>query len=229
MPNLRAVRPFTILFFEGYKNSIQRQLLPTFHLVRLYPPAVTTIIAGLLVWRAEVDGDIAELVFAIAVAIGLSTTFVDNAAVTLAASPTSRLRRAGARLAITLPPACVCWLIARAVALHSLPHTRSSLWAMLSPNMEVCLALATMVALVLAIEANAANSGFVPGITGSITALIAIPIMYRLPRGFAVLPLGHHMLRWLILLVLLVTSLCSALGDPGLPGWIKRLSLRFPI
>lgn len=213
MSNLRAV-----------SNGIQRQFVPTFRIVRLYPPVVTMVIAGFLVWRAEVDGDIAELVFAIATAIGLSTTFTDTAAITLAASPTSRLRRAGARLLITLPPACVSWLIIRAVALHSLPHSRSSWWAVLSPNMEAWLVFATMIALVLAVEANAAKSGFVPGMIGAITALITLPIMYRLPKDFAVLPSNQHMLRWLVLLALLMVGLCSALADTGLPGWFKRLS-----
>lgn len=196
--------------------GVRRRLRITWRLVSLRPLPIAAAAGGVLVWRAKLDCDAADLVLAVAVAIGLSTVLADQAAVTLAASPTTLRQRTASRLIVTLPVAGVCRLTAGLVALHSLPRDTRSWAEVVVPGRQAWLVLAVMVALVLGVEARSATSGIVAGMGGSVTALVVLPVVLRLPDSLAVLPLERHVLRWTLLLVLLLIGLCSALADPGL-------------
>ncbi len=196
-------------------HRITMQLRPTRRLVRLSPLAITSAAAGILIWRMQLGGDHAEIVLAGAVGIGVSTVFGDDAAVTLASSPTSRWVRSAARCTIVLPLAVVLWVVVRSLATRSVGEMSRASWLEATvPGRDAWLVFAVAIGAVLAIEAACSNRNLIAGVTGSAALVVGSIAVLQLPEPLTLLPIDGRHARWLACLALSGAGLCLALRDP---------------
>lgn len=202
--------------------SVRRQVPVTRRLVRLWPIVAGGGAAALVVWRTKLDGDVADLVLAAGVAIGISPIFGDAAAVTLASSPTSLRLRAAARGALAIPVAVLAWLGLRVLAQHHVPGapplSHLSTWA---PADTGWLILLAVLAVALALEAAGARRGAVAGITGPIVLLGIAALLPRLPASISMLPVADQRARWLGTVAVATVMVLVATRDPG-RTWSSR-------
>jgi hypothetical protein len=197
-------------------RGMARQLPIVGKLVRV-PSAVAASAAGaIVVWRSSLMGDVAELVLAASLAVGVASALADRAAVTLASSPTSRPWRVAARLSVVLPVALACWSLARALTGWLVDGTGSLVdltrWA---PGRDAVLVVATYALVALAAEAATGSPSDAPGLRGSITVLLGTATALFLPPGLALVPVEAHRGRWLVIAVLSALVLVRALADPA--------------
>ncbi len=196
-----------------------RQLPVTSRLVPFSVVIMATGSAAVVVWRAHLGGDIAELVLAVGPAIGLSPILDDPAAITLASSPTSRMRRVSARFAMVVPLGVACWVISRGLAMAaslgpSADRFDGSFWV---PGRESWLVVAALSALAVAIEARGSATGSSAGIAGSVCVLVFAAAETQLPGRWTLLPIAGHPVGWLGVLALAGLAAGLAMGDPGRP------------
>lgn len=205
--------------------SVRRQVPVTRRLVRLWPILAGGGAAALVVWRVKLDGDVADLVLAAGVAIGLSPILGDASAVTLASSPTSLRLRAAARAAVALPVALLSWLGWRVLAQHHVPGapplSHLSTWAPADTGWLILLAI---LAVALALEAAGARRGAVAGITAPIVLLGIAALLPRLPASVAMLPVADQRGRWLGTVAVATVMTLVATRDPG-RTWTPRTAV----
>lgn len=171
----------------------------------------------MVVWRGRLIGDVAELVLALGFAIGLSPILDDRAASTLASSPTSRVRRVSARLAIIVPLGVASWVATRGLAITA-SMDRSvdrSVWSVWVPGREAWLVIAALSVLVVAIEARGSASAGSAGIAGSVCVLVFAGVVMMLPTRWSLLPLASRQVAWLALLGMSTLTVVLAMHDPG--------------
>lgn len=207
-----------------------RQLPTTRRLVRCSVVILATGSAAVVVWRAHLVGDVAELVLAVGLAIGLSPILDDPAAVTVACSPTSRLRRVLARFVILVPLGLAWWVITRGLAMTASrgPSANQFDWSVWVPSRESWLVVAAFSALAIAVEARGSATGSSAGIGGSLCALMFAGVATRLPGRWTLLPLAGHPAGWLGVLGLAGLTAGLAIGDPGRRrGRLTRRANRF--
>ena len=200
-------------------TGVLRQLPVTLRFVRCSVVIMATGSAAVVVWRAHLAGDIAELVLAVGLAIGLSPILDDPAAITLASSPTSRMHRVLARFAIVVPLGVAWWVITRGLAMTASMGPMAvqfgrSVWV---PSRESWLVVAALSALAIAVEARGSATGSSAGIGGSVCVLVFVGVATQLPGRWTLLPLADHPAGWLGVLGLASVAAGLAMGDPGRP------------
>jgi hypothetical protein len=210
-----ATKPASLAWVRAF-DGVRRQLRATSRLVPWWPLLIVIAASSLLVRRAGLAGDAAELALGAGAAVGLSPLFGDAATTTLAPSPTSRRLRALARITVAVPVAAACWLIARTAAFQSLPDAppllQPSSWL---PSKEAWMVVLTLCTLALAIEFVAVARRAVAGMVGAMLSLLLAVVLPFLPERIAYLPVADHPTRWLLTAAAAVTLFTMATVDPG--------------
>lgn len=200
-------------------------LRATARLVPFAPIGLALLAGGFLVWRAQISGDVATLVLALALAVGAAPTLADAAAITLAPSPTSRAWRAAARLGLVLPLGALGFVVVRDLSLRhvagALPTSGVAAWF---PTGDEWLLVAVLVTTSLAVEAAADRDGSGSGYVGGISALVLAAVALRLPDPLALMPVEAHRWRWAAMLWVSAALLASGLADPGRASLARRYS-----
>jgi hypothetical protein len=162
-------------------------------------------------------GDVADLVLGVGAATGLASALHDPAALTLAASPTTRWRRLGARFAILIPVVVTAWLVGRALAAAAvLGPSNDQRWVSLwVPTREAWLVMVTVILFAVALEARWPASGSAAGVTGAAGALVFAALALFLPPRWSLIPVTDRFGAWVVVVLVAGTGFAWATADPG--------------